>query len=232
MVGNLFKMHPNCLDLQNPLMMGVVFEDLNRFYEENGEIKYNVQNVFSLVTLNTIRLFADLLELKERGIKIVDSQWKDFYKVINGEDSFFVESICDKWVSQLPNVYYEFYKNVFSRNNEYRYENYINRNINKKDNEKNILDEEIKKEENNIEVNKDKIENKIERYEEEDNKEEIDKKEGFDNEEKEEEIKANDDNINPERQENIKKENEERKEEKIENQEINNEIKDENEEKK
>ncbi len=122
MAGNLLKIHPNCLDLQNPLMMSVIFEDLNRFYEENREIKYNVQNVFSLVTLNTIILFSDFLELKKRGIKVIDSQWKNLYKAINDEDSSSVESICDKWVSQLPNVYYEFYRNVFSKNYEYRYE--------------------------------------------------------------------------------------------------------------
>ena len=122
MVGNLLKIHPNCIDLQNPLMMGVIVEDLNKFCEENNRIKYNVQNVFSLLTLNTIILFVDLLELKERDITIIDSQWKGLYKAINDDDALSVESICDKWVSQLPNVYYEFYRNVFSRNNEYRYE--------------------------------------------------------------------------------------------------------------
>ena len=121
-------------------------------------------------------------------------------------------------------------------NNESKYMNYINRNNGKKEKEENIVKTEIKKEENNIEENKEnkeKIENINNRYEEEDNKEEIDN-------EKKEELKINDDNINPERQEDIiiQKENNEQKEEKEEivdnqeNQEINNEIKDENEEKK
>ena len=69
-----------------------------------------------------------LAELKERGVEYFEHPWEyDYFELLALEPDEclkIVNSICDKWLSELPALYQEVYDNLFEKR-KYRYKGRI-----------------------------------------------------------------------------------------------------------
>lgn len=94
--------------------------DINKYYN-NCNIKTDILRAYSLLSLDSKEFINDINELKRRGIKQIQYEWGDLHRILYNGDIYDIRNIISHWFNKLPNIYYEFYKNVFSLNNEYRY---------------------------------------------------------------------------------------------------------------
>lgn len=84
--------------------------------------------MLSIISMKHIRMFLMLAELKERGVEYFEHPWEyDYFGLLALEPSEClkqVNSICDKWFSELPAVYQEVYDNLFEKR-KYRFKGRI-----------------------------------------------------------------------------------------------------------
>ena len=84
--------------------------------------------MLSIISMKHIRMFLMLAELKERGVEYFEHPWEyDYFELLALEPSEClkqVNSICDKWFSELPAVYQEVYDNLFEKR-KYRFKGRI-----------------------------------------------------------------------------------------------------------
>ena len=121
MITNLLRSQSNCIDICNPLMMNCIKSDLIGFWRSKTVFTFNHEGVFKLVSISTIYLLIDLLELQSRNIKELHLEWDNSPYILYGKDINSINSFYSDYFAKLPNVYYEFYRNIFSKNNEYRF---------------------------------------------------------------------------------------------------------------
>lgn|GEM_PF-2255783 len=78
--------------------------------------KINVDLVLNVTTKECIQYYIVLSELKRRGITTIDEVWEyDISDIFKGNEKStkLIETIIKQWFDDLPDVYEEFYKNVF-----------------------------------------------------------------------------------------------------------------------
>lgn len=84
--------------------------------------------MLSIISMKHIRMFLMLAELKERGVEYFEHPWEyDYFELLALEPDEclkIVNSICDKWLSELPALYQEVYDNLFEKR-KYRYKGRI-----------------------------------------------------------------------------------------------------------
>ncbi len=121
MVLNLFKRNTNCLDFFNPLFMSCIEVELNEYYKNTKQLIFKSDRVFKLISTSNIYFLIDLLELQARGVKQIHSQWEDSCRILASDSIEEINKLYSDYFSKLPNAYYELYKTIFSKNNEYRF---------------------------------------------------------------------------------------------------------------
>lgn len=121
MATNLLQLQSNCIDICNPFMMNSIKNELTDYYRSKTVFKFNPQRVFKLVSINTINMLIDILELQSRNIKEIHLEWENTPQIFCGKDINAINTFYSDYFAKLPKVYYEFYSNIFSRNNEYRF---------------------------------------------------------------------------------------------------------------
>ena len=83
---------------------------------ENDYGAINVDLVLNVITKECIQYYIVLSELKRRGITTIEEVWKyDIYDIFKGNEKStkLIETIIEQWFDELPDIYAEFYKNVF-----------------------------------------------------------------------------------------------------------------------
>ena len=114
--------HMRKLNVFNPFIIGLVADDFSAFANERNGFAIDLKQLFNVLDNESVEFFIDILELKDRNVKELNAQWLNCYKLLRADDVNVIKEICSEWLGQLPDVYYEFYENVFSNNKKYLYD--------------------------------------------------------------------------------------------------------------
>ena len=93
-------------------------------YEHVEKIGFIPELMFNVIPKYQIEAFVDVAELDNRKVEYFEPVWNYSYfdlTKLNADD--FIEKIneiCEKWFSELPTIYYNFYDTLFEKN-KYRY---------------------------------------------------------------------------------------------------------------
>ena len=104
-----------------------VKDGLNKYYTEHAhEKQYNIHldAVFKLLKIDCLSYYCTILELGNRNNEYVDKIWDYDPGVFLKERKYLeaeIKPICEKWFDNLPELYLNLYKKVFSENNKYKY---------------------------------------------------------------------------------------------------------------
>ena len=121
MANNLLQQRLNSVDFFNPFFMNCISDELKAYFYKTKEYRFNPKRVLRIITLSDIHFLTDLLELSSRKVKTINSEWIDSNNILFGNDIQSINDLYSDYFARLPNLYYEFYRNVFSKNNEYRF---------------------------------------------------------------------------------------------------------------
>lgn len=120
-VLNLVRIPGNGINFNNFLMMGIVREELLDYYHSKPKIKFNSKFVLQLLSKESIELFIDLEELKERGVKEIHNYWYERSCLVFQDDIDSVKELYNEWFKKLPDSYCDMYKMIFGKNYEYMF---------------------------------------------------------------------------------------------------------------
>ena len=105
----------------NSLLEENINRKLNQYYHDTREIHYNYPRVINILSNEIIDFISGIKELEIRGIKEIHYEWERLFDVLYDDDLSELQRNIDVWLTQLPEIYTDFYTNIFSRNNEYKY---------------------------------------------------------------------------------------------------------------
>lgn len=112
------RIREHSIDFGSPEWIDIKAE-INAYIEKvkpKQNHKINVDLVLNVITKECIQYYMVLSELKRRGITTIEEVWKyDIYDIFKGNEKStkLIETIIEQWFDELPDIYAEFYKNVF-----------------------------------------------------------------------------------------------------------------------
>lgn len=93
-------------------------------YENEEKVGFKPDLMFHIIPRYQVEAFVDIAELKNRKVKYYSPVWTyNYYELTQLSADEFIEKIneiCEKWFSELPNTYNEFFDILFEKN-KYRF---------------------------------------------------------------------------------------------------------------